>query len=434
MDMLRQGCEQNRQRVHLTVEDDRIAYIGECAPSEPETAFDRVIDGGGGRRMLIPGLYNAHCHCAMTLFRGYGEDLPLDRWLHEKIFPAEDLLTPESVYAASALATAEMIRNGIVSFTDMYSLCGETVRAVVESGMKANISRAVLSFDEGADMRADFRMAEAAALAQEFHNAADGRIKIDMALHAEYTNTETSCRYVAEFAKEHGYLIQLHLSETEKEHVACMERRNGRTPAAFFRDMGVFDVPVSAAHCVYVTDEDIAMMREYGVTAVHNPTSNLKLGSGVMRLRNFLDAGVCIALGTDGTASNNTLDILKELHLASILHKGIYRQADITTAEELIPLATENGARSQGRADCGRLEVGCKADIVMIDMDTPNTIPTYDGCSSLCYSVNASNVCMTMVDGRILYENGQYTTLDIEKIKAEMRRVCDRYFEPASLK
>lgn len=424
IDILKIDADNNCICTNVIVETGRITYIGNIIPDTDD--FDRIIDGRN--KLMIPGLYNSHCHASMTLFRGYGEDLPLHRWLNEKIFPAEDKLTRGAVYAASMLACCEMIKNGIVSFTDMYSFCEDTADAVIKTGMKANISRPVLSFDENADMKNDIRMREAISLANEYHNAASGRVKIDMSLHAEYTNTELSCRYVAEYAKENGYLIQLHLSETEKEHNECIERRNGKTPLEFFDSMGVLDVPVSAAHCVYVTDHDIEIMKQRKVTAVHNPTSNLKLGSGVMRLRNILDAGVNVGIGTDGASSNNTLDIFKELHLASILHKGIYRQADITTAAEMINLATINGAISQGRPDSGAIKEGNRADIVLIDMNAVNTIPAYDACAALCYSVNASNVLMTMADGEILYENGEFTRADIEQVKHDMKNVCANYF------
>jgi len=429
--ILKKGAVKSFVTANVIVENDKIAYIGDSTDS-PDSDFDRVISGKN--RLMIPGMYNTHCHSAMTLFRGYGEDLPLDKWLHEKIFPAEDLLTAESVYAGSMIAITEMIKNGIVSFTDMYSLCEETAKAVAESGMKANIGRAMLCFDENADMKNDIRMKEAVALANEFHGAADGRVKIDMSIHAEYTNTPASCAYVSDYAKKNGYLMHLHLSETEKEHNECLRKRQGKTPAEFFLDLGVFDpkLPVTAAHCVFVADRDIEIMKENNVTAVHNPTSNLKLGSGVARVRDMLDAGVNVALGTDGAASNNTHDIFKELHLASILHKGIYKQADITTAEEMIDLATVNGAKSQGRDDCGKLEVGYKADIVLIDTDDINMIPMFDANSAICYSANSSNVRLTMVNGEILYENGEFTRVDIEKVKHSMRNVCENYFRNES--
>lgn len=408
---------------HLVVDGDVITYIGDKAP---EDKFDRIIDCKG--KLLTAGFYNAHCHSAMTLFRGYGEDLPLDRWLHEKIFPAEERLTHESVYIGSALAIAEMIAAGTVSFTDMYEKCEDTAKAVIESGIKANLARAVLSFDPTENMAENIRVKEAKALANEYHNAENGRIKIDMSLHAEYTNTENSARYLGELSREMGLIIQLHMSETESEHLACIER-HGVTPAGFFLKCGVFDVPVSAAHCVWVTDDDMKIMADKGVTAVHNPTSNLKLGSGVMPLRRMLDNGVNVALGTDGASSNNMLDIVSEMRLAAILHKGVSRRADETRAAEMYPLLTINGAKSQGRYDCGEIAVGKKADIVLINMDSVSTIPSYDLNASLAYSVKSSDVFMTMVDGNVLYENGEYKTIDIEKVKHTFRKVQEHYFD-----
>ena len=407
---------------HVTVEGERIFSV---SAAEPEGKFDRILECRN--RLLLPGLYNAHTHAAMQLFRGYGEDLPLQRWLNERIFPAEEKLTARAVYTASLFAAAEMIRNGLVSFSDMYYFSEETVRAVMESGMKANISRSIVSFDPEADFRKDSRYLEAVSLFEQYHGAADGRIKVDMSLHAEYTNVEGMCRTVAEYASSHNARIQVHVSETKKEHEECIER-HGMTPIAFLAHCGVLDVPVSAAHCVWVDENDMAVMREKGVTAVHNPVSNLKLGSGIMPLGAMRDAGVTVALGTDSAASNNTLDIMKEMFVASILHKGVSYRPDLFEAASFLRMATENGALSQGRTDCGRLEAGMRADLILIDLDAVNNIPMYDPVYTAVYSANASNVCMTMADGKILWENGAYICIDMEKLKYEMREICENYF------
>ena len=387
---------------------------------------DEVIDAEG--MLLIPAFYNAHCHAAMTLFRGYGEDLPLDRWLNERIWPAEERLNEKNTYVASQLAIAEMLRAGVVSFTDMYMFEEATARAVLESGIKANLSRCIVSFDPTADPSKDYRIAEAMALAREFHNRGDGRLKIDLSLHAEYTNVPSVCAYTAELAAENGLLMQLHLSETEKEHNECIAR-HGKTPTRFFDDLGVFRVPTSAAHAVWVNEEDIAILAERGVSAVHNPVSNLKLGSGVMPLSKMLRAGVNVALGTDGVASNNRLDILRELQTAAILHKGIERDPAVTTARSMLPMATENGARAQGRNDCGRIAVGKRADLLLIDRNALHNQPVFDDYAMLCYSAERSDVRMTMVDGRILYRDGAYTSIDEERLRYESREVFAHYFE-----
>lgn len=412
-----------RGEVFLATSGAHISYIGQ---SKPAGLFDRTVDCRGG--LLLPGLYNCHTHAAMTLLRGYGEDMPLQRWLNERIFPAEDRLTPESVYTASLFAIAEMIKNGIISFTDMYMFCDETARAVAETGIKANLSRAVLSFDQDEDMTRSVRFLESKRLFENYNNAADGRIKIDMSLHAEYTNTTSSARFMADYAAKIGANMHVHMSETETEHNGC-KTRHGVTPARFFAENGVFGVPTTAAHCVWVEDDDIDIMRRYGVTAAHNPASNLKLGSGVMPFTKMIKNGVSVTLGTDGAASNNTLDILKEMYLAAILHKGVEHDPANVTAQTIIAAANENGARSQGRFDGGRLENGCRADIILIDLDTLNNIPYYDLSYAAVYSANSSNVALTMADGKILYENGCFTTIDIEKLKHDMRDTCADYFK-----
>ncbi len=407
--------------VNVLVDGKFISYIGKDV-----SVADKVIEGNGN--LLMPAFYNAHCHSAMTLFRGYGDDLPLQRWLNEKIFPAEDRLNCERVYVGSQLAIFEMIRNGIVSFSDMYFFLDETARAVEESGIKANLSRSIVSFDENADFSRDTRVLESIDVFKRWHGAADGRIRIDMSLHAEYSNVEPCFRYVGELTKELKTGFQIHASETESEHRECMER-HGMTPMRFLESCGVLELPVTAAHCVYVDDEDIELMAKYGVTAAHNPVSNLKLGSGVMPYRKMKDAGVNIALGTDGVASNNRLSILRELQYAALIHKGVDRDAAVTSARDIIKCATKNGAVSQGRDDCGELSVGNRADLILIDMDEVNNIPSYDLESTVAYSAAESNIIMTMSDGNILYEKGSYTTIDEELMKHNAKRVIAHYFD-----
>ena len=411
------------QSFFVVVTDSAISYVG---TTEPEDTFDRTIDCKGN--LLMPAFYNAHCHAAMTLFRGYGEDLPLRRWLDEKILPAEENLNFRRVYYGSKLAIAEMIKNGVVSFSDMYMFQDATAEAVLESCVKANLARSIVSFDPDIKKEEDARFAESVRLVEQYHGAADGRLKIDMSLHAEYSNVDACCRYVSEYAAQNGLRMQLHLSETEKEHLECIER-HGMTPTAYFASLGVLDVPTTAAHCVYVTDEDIAILKQKGVSPAHNPVSNLKLGSGVMRLRDMLDAGLNVTFGTDGVASNNALSILRELQTAAILHKGVHRDPENIRAAELIALATKNGARSQGRDDCGEIAVGMKADLILIDLNAVNNIPCYDLATTLAYSVDHSNVLLTMCDGRILWEGGEYTSIDIECLLFEARGVIRHYFD-----
>lgn len=409
--------------VNILVKDKIIAYIGRYTPTD---IIDRVIEGNGN--LVIPAFYNTHCHSAMTLFRGYGDDLPLQRWLEERIFPAEDKLTSESVYYGSMVAIAEMIRNGTVSFSDMYFFLDDTARAVEESGVKANLSRSIVSFDPDIDCENDPRIKESIEVFDRWHGKADGRIKIDMSLHAEYTNVEKCCRYVGALAKERGTGLQVHISETAKEHDECIAR-HGVTPTKFFLEAGVLDVPVTAAHSVWVDDEDIAIMAKKGVSVAHNPVSNLKLGSGIMPYKKMKDAGVNITLGTDGAASNNRLSVLRELQFAALIHKGNDLDPSVTVASDMIKIATRNGAKSQGRFDCGDIQMGKRADLLLVDMSHFNNIPSYNLESTVAYSMTEENIIMTMCDGNILYENGAYTTIDEEKLKSEAQRVISHYFD-----
>ncbi len=407
----------------VVVEDDIITKISD---ERPEGDFDRIIDCRD--RLLCAGLYNTHCHAAMSVFRGYGECLPLDRWLNEKIWPAEDRLTGRVVYLGSLLAIAEMIKNGIVSFSDMYFFCEDTAKAVIDSGIKANISRCVMAFDESVPAENDERFKEGIELYKNYHGKGDGRLLIDMALHAEYTVTANACRYVSDFALKHGLNIQVHLSETEKEHKEGISRRGGLTPAKFLEQNGVFRVPVTAAHCVHISEDDMEILAANGAFIAHNPASNLKLGSGVMPLSKIYDKGVTVALGTDGAASNNTLDILKEAYLASLLQKGTTGDTAKLDSGFFVRMATENGARAQGRANCGKIAEGYRADIILIDLGAVNTIPHFELKDTFLFAANASNITLTMVDGKILYENGTFLTIDIEKLKKEFSETIKDFY------
>lgn len=407
----------------VAIDGNRIASVSSECPNE---SFDRSIDCRG--KLLMPAFYNIHCHSPMVLFRGIGEDLPLQRWLEEKIYPAEDKLTPEKVRYGTMLSIAEMLKSGCVSFSDMYFFSNETANVALECGVKANISRCLLSFSEESTVVGDERFEEATRLWQDFNGAGDGRIIVDASVHAEYTNKARYCREVAEIAHERGQNIQVHLSETKLEHDECKMRNSGMTPTEFLVKNGIL-VPTqnsttTAAHCVWVSDEDIDWLYENRVSVAHNPISNLKLASGVAPIKKMLDRGVNVGLGTDGAASNNNQSVLRELQTAALIHKGVNLRADIIPTSEFIKMATENGAKAQGRHDCGKIAEGCRADLILFDLDSINNIPMYDPNATIAFSANSNDVTLTMCDGKILYENGEFTTIDIEKMKAEFKRVA----------
>ena len=408
---------------NVTIENKRIVSI---TKELPDTIGAEVIDAKGN--LLIPGFYNAHTHAAMTLFRGYGEDLPLKRWLEERIFPAEDRLNCQNVTVATGLAIAEMLKGGVVSFSDMYMFEDAVAEVVLETGIKANLSRALVSFSPDANIATDNRFAEAKTLVEKYQNADDERVKVDFSLHAEYTNLPHYIAQVGEYTTANDLRMHLHVSETEKEHNECIAR-HGKTPTKLFSDLGALNTPTLAAHCVWVSDEDIAIMAEKGVSVVHNPVSNLKLGSGVMPLNKMLATGVNVCLGTDGVASNNRLDILREMQTAAILHKGVLLDPTATTASQMLKLATRNGALAQGRNDCGEIRIGARADLVLIDRTSIHNMPCFDDYAMLCYSAERSDVLLTMVDGRILYQNGTYTLIDEERLRYDAQKVFDHYFD-----
>ena len=393
----------------LGVTDGKISYLGKKAPEEqPQT----IIDGSG--MVLMPGLINCHTHLPMTILRGYADDLKLQEWLNDYIFPREAHLDDRAVKAAAQLAIAECLRFGVTSVSDMYDHCDAICEAVAESGIKANISRGMTMF-LGADF--DFEKfpacQELVALKDKWHNYDNGRIKIEASIHAEYTSTYQLWDALAEYAVNNGLQLQVHLSETKKEHDACVEKY-GLTPAQVLDCHHVFDTRAIAAHCVWVTPEDMRLLAKRGVTAVHCPVSNLKLASGCADVLGMVRAGMNVCLGTDSVASNNNLDLFEEIKAAALMAKGKTGDPKALPAEAALMMATVCGARAQGRsAECGVIELGMDADLILLDFNQPHLIPCHNVLSHLVYAASGHDVALTMVRGKILYADGKYPTLDV---------------------
>ena len=402
----------------IGVKDGKIAYIG---TEKPEEDFGEVYNGKHG--IMMSGFVNAHSHAPMTLLRGYGENLPLDRWLNEKIFPFEDKLTDNAIAASTTLACAEMIRFGTVSFSDMYFFSQTMAKSILDSGMKCNLSRGLTVFSDQ-----DYEQLEAykdnVDLLKNYQNAGNGRLKIDLCIHGEYTTTPKVVEALAKHAKSENVNVHIHLSETKKEHEEC-KQRHGKTPAKYFADLGLFDQPTTAALCVWVEDEDIELFKKYGVTVACNPVSNMKLASGFAPIPKMLEKGINIALGTDGCASNNNLNIMQDLYLFALLYKGVTGDPTVVTHKQALSTATLNGFKSQGRMDSGKIAVGQKADIIVINTDVPNMYPATDIACNLVYAAQGSDIKLTMVDGKVLYKDGEYLTIDIEKAKAQTQMHTD---------
>ena len=436
---------------YLGVKGEYINYIGFDAPEED---YDVVRDMTG--RLLMPGLVNAHGHSAMTLIRGAGSGLPLDRWLNEAIFPLEDKMTPEDISVGTTWACMEMLASGTTQIADMYDYPFSAALAYARSGIKANLCRVGLCFDKELEPgdwprtaecinfinvlegKADINpealrelpeTEETMALPAELRKAvAAGRVKGDFSLHSEYLTTDKFVKAISEANSVMHKRVNIHVSETEKEHMECVLRHD-KTPIEYFRDMGILDQPVYAAHCVWVTDNDLSIMAEKGVTLVHNPTSNLKLGNGHARIPEAIAAGVNVALGTDGVASNNNLNMFEEMHLAALVAKGAEKDPTALSDAQILDMATVNGAKALGRPDTGILKEGFKADIIAVDMTGVHMVPALDPVALLIYSAQASDVRMTMVDGEILYEDGEFFTIDAEKTKEALLNASERLAE-----
>ena len=408
---------------YLAVDGERIDYIGK---EEPKKKYDEEKDCSG--LILTPGFVNCHGHSAMTLLRGVGSDLPLQDWLHV-MWPIEDRMNEEDLRCGMDLSIMEMLASGTTSFTDMYLMPWAVAVTIGKSGIKANFSRVMQAFQEMDDSDYDsyYRVKETEDLVSAFHNSYSERLKVDYAIHAEYTCKPLVVRRYSEDCLKKGLKMQIHLSETKKEHLECIEKY-GKTPAEWFNDLGCFENPTLAAHCVWVEDGDMDILNEKGVTVVHNPTSNLKLGSGFAPIPEMIKKGVNVALGTDGAASNNNLNFMEEIHLASIIHNGRLGDPTVMNPNTVLRMATINGAKAQGREDTGSLEVGKKADIVAFDVNKPHLTPNLNPEALLVYSAQGSDVCMTMVDGKILYEKGEFKTIDKDRVFYEVKKSIGRLY------
>ncbi len=381
-----------------------------------------VIDGSGN--LIMPGFYNCHAHSPMSIMRGYGENLSLQDWLTKKIFPFEAKLKGEDVYWSTLLSLSESLMSGIVSTTDMYYFTEYMVEAIGDAKVKNNISRSIVA--DGDKAYSELKsVSEMKDYYGKFNNKFDGKIKVDMSIHAEYTSNREIVTELSKYAKSIGANMHVHISETKKEVESCLSR-NSMTPVEYFESCGALDLNTTAAHCVWVDSNDISILKKNRVNVATNPTSNLKLASGIAPINQLLDSGINIVLGTDGVASNNSIDMFNEMKLVALLSKYKSESPVGIDALDVLKMATVNGARSQGRTDCGLIKKGNRADLVLLDIDAVNIQPIYDVVSNIIYSGNISNVKMTMVDGEILYRDGEFTSIDIEKVKYEVNSRKDR--------
>ncbi len=404
------------ENMYVEISGKNISYIGK---KEPKGNFQRIYHGEG--KLLMSGFVNSHAHSPMMLLRGYAENMKLQDWLHKKVFPFEEYLTSESVYFATLLAMAESLKFGIVSTSDMYYFMDDIARAVSDSGAKINMARSISHFDTS-DFMSSYRAKEMKEAYEKYHNIEDGRIRVDMSLHGEYTSNPETVKQLAEYTKSTGAHMQVHVSETEEEVKECI-KKYGMTPVEYLSYYGLFDTPTTAAHCVWLRDQDYHILKEKGVTVAVNAISNLKLASGVCDVQKLIDKGINVTIGTDSVASNNNLNMIEEMKMFALISKMMFKNPELVTPIEALKAATINGAQAQGRTDSGILKEGYRADLIVLDTSVANMQPIHSVINNLVYSASGSDVVMTMVDGEILYENGEYTRIDLERTLFEVQRL-----------
>lgn len=398
----------------VLIKDDIIAEIGDNITEEA----DKVIDGEG--KILMPGLINTHTHLSMTLFRGLADDLSLDTWLNDYIWPVEAHLNGYYCYIGALLGAVELIKSGTTTFSDMYFYMEDVARAVDESGLRAVLSYGMIDFADEEKRRAE--IAANVDLFKNCNNAAEGRIKVFFGPHAPYTASKELLDEVRDLASKFNTGIHIHVAETQKEVEDILEQ-TGKRPFEYLDDIGFLGPNVVAAHAVWLSEEEIDIIMDREVKISHNPCSNMKLASGISPVANMLSHDICVSIGTDGASSNNNLDLIEEMKTASLLQKVATLDPKVLTSEETVAMATINGARTLGlENEIGSIEVGKKADLILIDTDEANMTPDSSCISSnVVYAAKGSNVDTTICNGKILMENRKLTTLDEEEIYKKAR-------------
>ncbi len=406
----------------ILVHDDAIKEIGKGAKG----SADIEVDGKG--KIALPGLINAHTHLSMTLFRGFADDMQLQDWLQKKIWPLEAKLTGEACYYGALLGSAEMILSGTTSFVDMYFHMEDVAKAVSESGLRGFLSYGIIDLFDTAKARME---QEKTKKFYDFvHNMGNPRIRFVLGPHAPYTCSPETLLWAKEFAEKNEIIIHIHVAETRKEQADC-QKQHGMRVVEYLDKIGALSKNMLAAHCVWLTKSEVGLLASAGASVAHCPVSNMKLASGgVAPLPEMFDSGVAVALGTDGAASNNTLDMFETMKICALLHKAHRWDPTILNAQKTLDLATIEGARALGVVDeIGSIEVGKRADIILVDAHSPNLNPIYGQStviSDLVYSASSANVDTTIVDGKVLMEDRRIKSLDLEHTLAKTHEIADQ--------
>jgi 5-methylthioadenosine/S-adenosylhomocysteine deaminase len=403
----------------VAVSGDRIAAVGDGLALTASHRAEKTVDARGG--IVMPGLVNAHTHAAMTCFRGIADDLPLMTWLNDHIFPAEAKLTFDMVYQGTLLACAEMILSGTTTFCDMYLFEDAAAQAAKAVGMRAVVGEVIYDFPSPNYGPVEAGLKYTEDLIEKWRD--DPLITIAVEPHSVYVCSPDLLQKAGAIAEKNSAPLIIHVAETQKEVADVMEKYR-RTPVAHLADLGILGPKVIADHCVALTPEDMAMLKRFDVKVAHNPESNMKLASGIAPVPELLNHGITVGIGTDGCASNNNLDIFQEMDMAAKLHKVNHLDPTVMDARTVVRMATIDGARVLGLEDTtGSLEVGKKADIIIVDVNRPHLVPMYDVYSHLVYAVNGSDVVAAMVNGNFLMEDRVLTTVDANAVMTAVNRI-----------
>ena len=401
---------------YILVKDNKISKI-ENGIYQGETENLQIIDGKGSCAM--PGLINCHTHSAMTLLRGYGEGLPLMRWLNEKIWPKEATFKEKHIKVGSKLACIEMLRSGTTTFNDMYFMQGEVLKSAHESGIRAVLGLPLIGDAWESQLKDALELMD--YVKKEYNN--DSMISTKLAPHSAYTLSCDALKTIAAAASDNKQDIHIHVSETKDENNMIMEKYN-MTPCELLLDTGIFNNKVVAAHCVHLSDSDIKIIKDNDVSPVYNSQSNMKLASGVARVTEMLEEGINVCIGTDGTSSNNNLNMFEEMETGAMLQNLWYDDTTRINAHDFLKMATVNGARALNIDNLGMLKEGCLADIILINLNRANMQPVYNLYSNLVFSANGSEVETVIINGRIVMNKGEFLNIDEEKVLFECKNIC----------
>ena len=406
----------------LAIEKRDIYVVGDTIRFTADETKDNfeVIDAGSC--LVMPGLINMHTHAYMTIMRNYADDVDFDEWLFKRVMPVEDTLPKEGAYWTNLLAMMEMLRTGTTCFVDMHMFHEQSCRAASEAGVRGYIGRGLVGEDLYSDGWSRFSQA-----IEEKEKYEGDLLKFILSPHAIYSCGTKLLTQVVEESEKRGMLRQTHLSEGMNEVDNC-RKQHGKTPVAYLNDLGFLSDHTILAHCVQMQDDDIDIIARSGSTVVTNPASNAKLGNGFAPVCDFANAGINVAIGTDGTCSNNTLNMFREMGLVSLIHKGVQRSSTAAPADEVVRMATVNAARALRRSgELGEISDGAKADLVFVDLTEPSMFPANNIMSSLCYSANGSEVKSVMIGGKFVMRNREFATIDAERVRYEVQKMVDAY-------